>query len=753
MAKFDMKKLDIRKIFKKNKTDEKKRNIKSWIVLGTLAGAISLGVGIPVGIVNNTVTQTPVESGSNTLVTFKDANGNIRSFSIDEVFNLSKTAASKNEETFNKFAQSTIELMYEEERVMSETLLAAFQKSTLETSTLPTGFSKLTPLSEIKASQQAVIAEQKSNLQRQFGFSNWQAQFNNLLTTNETYGKTGTEEGAVNFLVKQAISADANRRFNASIISSLNDKTLKATVSENITFTGDIPSLGIKAGDTYLNSGDKIFQNYFVSSADTTSGLTQASDNNNVNAVVDTTQVENSRSTRIFSTTSFLNFLPSSFKGKFTSASDLVSLHLKNNSNAIYQISNFIIPITADATNLNGNWTITKANFKSLVNYSFRNNLANSLLSENGILKYAGAKLFDETISEEAKTQIANDNFWLNTRSSNTTKTNHGFLSFGPINDIYNAINTSASSTNMVMTLAMAKSISTNQDLFSTSVIDPNTNANWNPISRLYNALIADQTFSPLFKKEDGSNVVLATDVTKDNVELLNTNMNEKIDNISSDDFQVAINRVLDNAFSVGPTFNTANSTYQSTENNARKLSYYDATNDVYIVVNASGINVVKRDTVNTVADYQKYILNDLYDSLFTSQSQRFSYGSITDLNQYNTDSYNMKNFVELNNINADSITNQSALGNYYVEKLSYQSGTVNDEIAKVIAYANNTISTNKLTTLKTLTGAANAFVSSAFSNKTYVDFAILKTQTSVVAQKEFTEKIYEALKAQLGLN
>ncbi|WP_371246390.1 HinT-interacting membrane complex protein P80 [Mycoplasmopsis agassizii] len=755
MAKNNLSKLNFKNLFKSKKKDEsRKRTIKTWSILGGVGVAVAIGIGVPVGIVNNTVTQIPALNGTNPGITINLPGDNKKVVNIDELINRSLTSTTVNQQTYTKYNQALAEVAYQEEYVMSLTFSKALAASSLASTAAPTGFTELNSLETIKTNQRKVINEQKANTQQQFGFNNWLTQWNNLLATDEKYGKTGSEEGAFNYLVLKAIEADANRRFNAQVLNVFSETFLNATVTSDVTYEGDIPSLGIKKGDVYLASGSKIFQNYY---ATTTGDKLQ-------NYIVNPNGTQGARTTRIFSTNSFLNFLPESVvtANNVPTAATLVDRYLQKYSE-LYTVSSFNIDIKAPDT-LTGNWTVSKETFKKLINYAIRNSNPVTFLSNDGVLKYGGAGVFaNPTITEAEKTQVATDNFWFNTRSSNTSKTNHGFLSFGTIADLYNAVNPApaastnpatpapAATTDAILLLALLRiNASTAQapanNLINTNVtVSATDNSAWNPITKLFTAIKDHSTFTSLFSSET---------VTADNAVQLNQEMNDKIDNIPTNDFQNAINAVMNQAFSVSERYNETltNDADQKATQNARKIQYYDATNNLYIVLDSAGLRVVKSNSVKTKSEFNNYLINDLYANLLSNESQRFSFGAITKLQTLNNEYTNNNYYVGLlePQVNANDGQLLSALR---TQLGTTDGSSIVNDYAKYQQFVRVNAVSNQITSSRTVIDAATNALNEAISKGTYVDFLYNSSFPSVVEiTRNWNTQIFRQLSSQLGV-
>lgn len=761
MAKLNTKKLNIKNLFKSNKNaNNKKRIRKTWIIIGAVATVISLGIGVPLGIVNNTTTQLAPADPNNSGVVFTNPNNNSSDVNIGQIISRSEQQDSKFETTFKNFNIAAYQLFYQEEFAMSQTITEAWSKSNLKVSVPFREFQKVESIEEITTKQAKVLEDEKNNTKSRFGFQNWNAEWTRILANDAKFGKAVTEEGALNFLVLNAIKENATRRFKVKLLNMFDVRHINATVTEEIKYLGDIPSLGIKTGDVYLKAGERIMQNFFntdqAASGDKPEIL--------ANYVVESTSTapEESKPTAIFATTSFLNFLPASFYGKYLNANEILKSNL-DRYKSIYNVSSFVIPGTANATDIDGNWTLTKENLQTIMSFGLVNEKVMSLLDDDAIFKFKGTTILNESeVSEDTKKAITADNFWLSTRSSNANKNNHGLLAFGSLDNIFNTINpptqnqqqqpqNQQQAKDALITLALA--------LDGSQTLTPNNNLVYTNIDGIKNPLLVireELKNEPRFKTVIFEEIAKLGELNKDNIVKANKIIADELTKISSEDFQTIINRIMNKAFAVGDQFN---STYKDKVENAkpnqRKLNYYDKENDLWIINDSKGINVVKRNIFTSLKDYYKYVINDLYYSFNSSDTNRINFNIISELAKLNTEfdnvNYVAKNYLEQTN---SQYKNQLA-SDYILEyfKTKKISETLPPEIANLNTYLATQKNTQDSTRIQPMIDSSRKLIFDSITNNTYVDFLSKSkfNKSDIVTQQQITVEWYKLVLAILG--
>ncbi|MFV8469698.1 HinT-interacting membrane complex protein P80 [Mycoplasma sp. Sp48II] len=196
----------------KNSTNKAKRN-KATIAIGaTIFVGIVAAIAIPLTINVTKVNYKDAIDSKTPVVKFMGPDGKelaaTNAGALQNLVNSKDVAVAKE---IDDFYHRTIEYLYQEEYKASLEFQRIWNASLSSAESVNNSIA-LKSLSEIKKDVQAKIDDLKSNLKKNYGFENWEKQFNEIIGKEE-YGKSLTEAQAVNYLVFKQIESEAQRRY------------------------------------------------------------------------------------------------------------------------------------------------------------------------------------------------------------------------------------------------------------------------------------------------------------------------------------------------------------------------------------------------------------------------------------------------------------------------------------------------------------------------------------------------------------
>ncbi|WP_027120855.1 HinT-interacting membrane complex protein P80 [Mycoplasmopsis lipofaciens] len=317
--------------------NKKRKSGKIMIFSAVLASAIVTGITIPL-VVNSTKSKYIKALPSETVVfSFTDPNDKTKKIEYT-IKDLKLQDLQKDRKNLKKQLEQVNRLakfyLYEKEAKASREYQRLWNAS-LKPGEKTNETIRLKSIDELKDSYRNNLLDIKKNIQKQFGFSNWETQFNSQLINN--YDGAKTIEEAVDYQVFKDIQNAALRRFRLE--KNFNKESIGRTANSDIyelNENGEPDTSKIK-----YHKGDLVFpfyvkdKNYF-----------EFNDN-------------------------FMPFMSESFimNDKYKSADKFLEHYYKNDN--AYIISQFTFPgiVPNKKTNANEQWNVAKDTMKKLMFY------------------------------------------------------------------------------------------------------------------------------------------------------------------------------------------------------------------------------------------------------------------------------------------------------------------------------------------------------------------------------------------------
>ncbi|AMD81578.1 putative membrane protein P80 [Mycoplasmopsis canis PG 14] len=243
-----------------------KRNWINYGILGGLAAILIAGITIPLAI--NTTKINYVEAKKDKETAFKFENG--ASVSVKEFSDKLKKEEVSYSDKFNDIYRKIIFYMYEKEFLASKQYQEIFNNSLNSNENVNLSL-ELKSLEQIKDNQKKKIEDLKNNLRKSYGFSTWENVFKERLLSEE-YGKSATEEKAIEYLTFKEVESAALRSLEIEIKTldlSFIEKTAKKTIYK-IDANGNQVKGANNEAQILFKQGEKVFPyfekdvNYFV---------------------------------------------------------------------------------------------------------------------------------------------------------------------------------------------------------------------------------------------------------------------------------------------------------------------------------------------------------------------------------------------------------------------------------------------------------------------------------------------------------
>ncbi|MHA3845857.1 HinT-interacting membrane complex protein P80 [Mycoplasma sp. VS276A1] len=216
----------------KNTTNKAKRNKLTIALASTIFVGIVAAITIPLAITVTKVNYKDAIPSDKSVVEYLGPDGKQLSTTnagkLQELVNTKDVTASK--EIENVYRKS-IEYLYNEEYKASQEYQRIWNASLQEGESVNNSIG-LKSLKEIRRDVQGKIDDLKANLKKNYGYENWEKQFNEILNKPE-YGNSLSEAQAVDFLVFKQIESEALRRYQLEYKKQTMDfinRTAKTTV-------------------------------------------------------------------------------------------------------------------------------------------------------------------------------------------------------------------------------------------------------------------------------------------------------------------------------------------------------------------------------------------------------------------------------------------------------------------------------------------------------------------------------------------
>ncbi|QZE12113.1 HinT-interacting membrane complex protein P80 [Mycoplasma sp. Ms02] len=242
---------------KNNKHDEAqkttpkqaKRNKKAYILLAALGLVVAGAITIPLVVTSLNVKVNEKMNDSDVVAKIKNADGSTTELKVSELLENVANANSTTQEKIDQFYKQVIFYLYYLEANSSREFQRLWNASRYQGESEKTDIA-LKTLSDVKELQKSKVNDLKRNIQKNYGLDNWQKQFTQTLLT-DAYGKSSTEQEAIDYLTYKAVERDALRRFS---VDNLNQTLFKELKDINRVANNDIYELDAN-GNTVIDSG------------------------------------------------------------------------------------------------------------------------------------------------------------------------------------------------------------------------------------------------------------------------------------------------------------------------------------------------------------------------------------------------------------------------------------------------------------------------------------------------------------------
>ncbi|WBP84008.1 HinT-interacting membrane complex protein P80 [Mycoplasmopsis edwardii] len=243
-----------------------KRNWINYGILGALAFCVILGITIPLVINTTKVNYIDAKSGDSDAFTFD----NSKKITVEEFVKQLENNKTEYSEKFNDAYKKAVFYMYEKEHLASKQYQEIFNNSLNANENSNLGL-ELKSIDEIKENQKNKLEDLKNNFKKTYGYSTWENIYKERLLSEE-YGKSTTDEQAIEYLTFKEIESSALRSFEVEVKTldlSFINKTAKKDIYQ-IDSNGNIVKGENGEAKVLFKQGEKVFpyfvenENYFV---------------------------------------------------------------------------------------------------------------------------------------------------------------------------------------------------------------------------------------------------------------------------------------------------------------------------------------------------------------------------------------------------------------------------------------------------------------------------------------------------------
>ncbi|QKT05674.1 HinT-interacting membrane complex protein P80 [Mycoplasma sp. OR1901] len=241
----------------KNTTNKKKRSYVNIAILSTLAVGGILGITIPAVINSTKVTYEQPTKENVDVLEFKNSNGTVTKINVKELTNVLADTSKSNQNKVSSLYKKIILEWYKQEQRASQLYEHILNNSLISGETVRSDI-KLKKIDDIRKEQKAKIEEERNNIQKKYPFQTWEKAFLEKLQTEE-FGKSNTVEEATDYLVFKEIENEALRRYTIEVKSQ--DLTFINRVAKRDIY--DIDEFGNTLPQKVLfHKGDKVLPFY-----------------------------------------------------------------------------------------------------------------------------------------------------------------------------------------------------------------------------------------------------------------------------------------------------------------------------------------------------------------------------------------------------------------------------------------------------------------------------------------------------------
>ncbi|WP_036452319.1 HinT-interacting membrane complex protein P80 [Mycoplasma buteonis] len=199
----------------KKTTSKKKRNNTAIAIAVLLTAGVTTAIAVPLALNVSKVNYTEAEKADANLFSFNLPNGESKEYQLGNFEKTLKENKSVNQEQLDKIYREAVFYWYAQEQKASKDFQFRYNAS-LQAGDSRVSNIELKSLDEIRKQQKNKLSDAKLNLQKTYGFENWHQKFNELLLSEE-YGKSKTEDEAVEFATFKVVEHEATRRFRIKV--------------------------------------------------------------------------------------------------------------------------------------------------------------------------------------------------------------------------------------------------------------------------------------------------------------------------------------------------------------------------------------------------------------------------------------------------------------------------------------------------------------------------------------------------------
>lgn len=235
----------------KKPISKKRKMVYSAIGIGSFILILGLGIGVPVSASSTSGSLIQQRADSDVLVSIATPSGEQNILASQLLKAIKSTGEEQNEE-LKKAKKKIVEYLYDQEVKNAELFQKAWNDSNSDKTSNNSRTFTIRSQQEIRTEQENKLKDERARFQKNFGFNNWETEFNKELTTPK-YGNAKTFEDAVDYLTFQALIPVAFSRFKFEFNTSFTNSDVTNRVLKN-----DIKD---DSGQVVFHQGDRLFKN------------------------------------------------------------------------------------------------------------------------------------------------------------------------------------------------------------------------------------------------------------------------------------------------------------------------------------------------------------------------------------------------------------------------------------------------------------------------------------------------------------
>ncbi|VEU59696.1 HinT-interacting membrane complex protein P80 [Mesomycoplasma neurolyticum] len=545
------------------------------IILGLLvfSAVLGAGIGVPLGVIN---TKKTIQSTRQKEDVIAKINNN--KINMNEILGVLNNNTKIENDEFKKVEKELINYLYSQELEGQKLFKKAWDKSYVKdkTSSNDTYKVTLTSYEDVKAKKQNIVNDHKLQYQKTFGYDNWETEFNKFLATDPKFNKASTIDEAVEFLVQEEIKGHALARFQPLIKRAFKLKDVKYRVlSEDIKDEKD---------NIIYKKGDRLFKDIIV--------LEDTNDSSsivNAKAATELSKTDKEKTAKeqenILNESYISAFMTNSYVKKYMNGFNLINEFyfedqaIFKNKFEIFDISQIVLNIVPDSTNINKNWKISQDTLKELLGYSITKlDEKNKVLEAKSIFNLL--ENFQGAISKD-KTLNSNDKILLGAINKDANKKNVTNLGQQEFKNLFQFFE---------------------QDIpFATTFLDDLFKIQKK--ENVFSKDILEKIKKDIFEKHGKENLIV------NEADLVGKDPNE-IEGINELIFEFINSLTNENMEEIGKIFKEA--FLNPKDKKMNMLFKINDVNNLYMTYNSRGLILFNKKSISKIDDLKKIILDDL---------------------------------------------------------------------------------------------------------------------------------------------